>query len=275
MKNQLYIYIIIINALAFNSWAQEKPSNATKTEEILRNPPKLKDKADLHVRKVKHYCVEEISDSKFGGHVTVYYLTQLSLIQTNDLGPHGKRIITTVFENGEKLVETILQSDGLKKTKNSDEISITDLLKQGDATNPDTEKKKIETPDFSKKKKIDGTTIPSNNLNKLENTTEFSISDAPKKLNIPANIDIIKTYERVVEKGYVTLDILKKLANSYFFDNQLLKAEKYYTKLFDLTTDLEPEYYYRYATSLKATGQVEKANEYLKIFNQLSGNNIR
>ena len=114
--------------------------------------------------------------------------------------------------------------------------------------------------------------LKSDTLKKIESSAAMSISDKPKKTDSYAYIDIIKTYERVADKGYESIDMLKKIANSYFFNDELDKAEKCYGKLFSLTTDLEPEYYYRYSIALKAMGKIEESNEFLKKFNQLSSN---
>jgi tetratricopeptide (TPR) repeat protein len=275
MKNQILFYIIIISSLPLYSWAQKIPLNSKKIEGLQTNAPILSDEVDATTRKVKYYYVEEIVDLKFGGHKTVYKITSPKLIQTNDLGPNSKRIITTIFENGEQLVEIILKSDDLKKFENSTKLSLTDTPKETNTVNLGTKNKRIEALDFLKKEQLDETTIKLNSLDELENPTKFSITDTPKKVNIPANIDIIKIYESVAEKGYETLDILKKLANTYFFNNELEKAEKYYRKLFSKTTDLEPEYYYRYSVALKSIGQIEKSNELLKKFNQLSDNSSK
>jgi hypothetical protein len=80
------------------------------------------------------------------------------------------------------------------------------------------------------------------------------------------NIDILSTYERVLDKGYKSVDMLKRVGNNRFFQGDLAIATKWYSKLFDITTDLEPAYYYRYAQSLKSIGQNEKADEMMKIF---------
>lgn len=80
------------------------------------------------------------------------------------------------------------------------------------------------------------------------------------------NIDILSTYERVLEKGYRTVEMLKRVANARYFENDLPVAAKWYTELFAMTNDLEPEYYFRYAQSLKSINQPEKANEMMKIF---------
>lgn len=93
------------------------------------------------------------------------------------------------------------------------------------------------------------------------------ISETPKKKDSYAYIDVVKTYERVTDKGYESIDMLKKVGNSYFFNSEYDKAEKCYTKLFSITKNLEPEYYYRYSITLKAIGNTQKSDEFLKKFN--------
>ncbi|HNP32390.1 MAG TPA: hypothetical protein PKN96_03800 [Flavobacterium sp.] len=80
------------------------------------------------------------------------------------------------------------------------------------------------------------------------------------------NIDIADTYERVLDKGYKSIDMLKSVGNSRFFDGDLVTAAKWYSQLFAMTTDLEAVYYYRYAESLKAIGELEKSKEMMAIF---------
>ena len=101
------------------------------------------------------------------------------------------------------------------------------------------------------------------------------VSIAEKKYSNYAYIDAIKTYERVGEKGYKSVDMFQKLGNSYYFNSEFDKAAKWYGELFAMTSDLEPEYYYRYAQSLRSIGQNEKANEIMDKFNQLSANDSR
>ena len=101
------------------------------------------------------------------------------------------------------------------------------------------------------------------------------VAVADKKYGNYAYVDAIKTYERIVEKGYKSVDIFQKLGNSYYFNSELEKAAKWYDELFAMNSDLEPEYYYRYAQSLKSIGQNEKANEMLEKFHQKAGKDSR
>lgn len=104
--------------------------------------------------------------------------------------------------------------------------------------------------------------------------TKLAVAD--KKYDSYAYVDAIKTYERVAEKGYKSADMFKKLGNAYYFNSELDKAVRWYGELFAMdTADLEPEYYYRYAQSLRSVDQNDKANEMLELFNQKSGNDSR
>ena len=97
------------------------------------------------------------------------------------------------------------------------------------------------------------------------------IPTADKKIAKYVNVDVIKTYERVAEKGYQSVDMFKKIGNSYYSNFELDKAARWYCELFSMTTDLEPKYYYQYAKSLKSIGENDAANEILEKLNQKSG----
>ncbi|GEC80156.1 OmpA family protein [Flavobacterium aquatile] len=98
---------------------------------------------------------------------------------------------------------------------------------------------------------------------------------ANKEYEKYAYVDAIKTYERLYEKGYKSVDMLQKLGDSYYFKADLDNAAKYYTELFNLTQDVELEYYYRYAQSLKAIKDYKRADAMLAKFNEKSGNDSR
>lgn len=75
-----------------------------------------------------------------------------------------------------------------------------------------------------------------------------------------AYVDAINIYERIVAKGYKSVDLFQKLGNSSYSNYKLEKAAEWYGELFKMTSDLEPEYYYRYAESLRFICQNEKAD---------------
>ena len=101
------------------------------------------------------------------------------------------------------------------------------------------------------------------------------VKNADKNYDKLAYVDAIKTYERVFEKGYKSADMLQKLGNAYYFKADLDNAAKWYGELFSFTQDVEPEYYFRYAQSLKAIKEYKKADEMMAKFNEKSGNDQR
>lgn len=102
-----------------------------------------------------------------------------------------------------------------------------------------------------------------------------NLDKADKKYKNLAYVDAIKTYEKVAEKGYKSVDLFQKLGNSYYFNAKLKEANKWYAELFAMNQKVEPEYYYRYSQTLKATEDYAKADQYLDKFYALSGNDKR
>ena len=104
---------------------------------------------------------------------------------------------------------------------------------------------------------------------------KLKVVKAEKDFDKYAYVDAIKTYERLFEKGYKSQEMLQNLGDAYYFKADLDNAAKWYTELFAMTQDVEPEYYYRYSQSLKAIKDYKKADEMLVKFNQKSGNDLR
>lgn len=104
---------------------------------------------------------------------------------------------------------------------------------------------------------------------------QAKINSGDKKYDSYAYVDAIKTYEKVAAKGYKSEDMFKKLGNAYYFNSNFEGAAKWYGELFAMNTTVEPEYYYRYAQSLKSTGNITKANQMLSEFNAKSKNDSR
>lgn len=102
-----------------------------------------------------------------------------------------------------------------------------------------------------------------------------SLVKADKDYDQFAYFDAIKTYERMFDKGYKSAELLEKLANSYYFKADLPNAAKWYGELYDLKNDLSPEYYYRYAQSLKAIKEYDKADKMMAKFSQMNANDRR
>ncbi|TDW52552.1 outer membrane protein OmpA-like peptidoglycan-associated protein [Flavobacterium sp. 270] len=84
--------------------------------------------------------------------------------------------------------------------------------------------------------------------------------------------EAITLYEKLAEEK-PSQEVIKNLADSYYYTNNLVKAQRYYRLLIqNYNKDLDREIYFRYAQTLKATGSVEDANAALKEYYSKSGN---
>jgi tetratricopeptide (TPR) repeat protein len=262
MKNYSLLYITIVSVFSFNCFAQiasNVSSNKKKNEGSATNTLVITEKS-YSEKIVKYYHVEEVINMNFGGYTTTYDVTDVNLIRTNDLGPNNIRIVTPMFTDKKQPGDLKLKN---AKPKFIDRKQLDDL------------KLKNATPKFTDRKQLDALQIRAETLKSIGNPSDFKLSETPKKKEVNAYIDIIKTYERISEKGYKSIDMLKKIGNAYFFNDELDKSAKIYTELFKITSDLELEYYYRFSLSLKSIGENNKSNEMLKKFNELSKNTSR
>lgn len=89
---------------------------------------------------------------------------------------------------------------------------------------------------------------------------------APTESDNYVKVDITDTYQRVVDKGYKSPEMLKKVADRLYFEGNLNTAAGYYEQLFNLVKDPDVIYYYRYAQSLKSINEIEKAETLMKRF---------
>ncbi len=89
-------------------------------------------------------------------------------------------------------------------------------------------------------------------------------------------IDAQQTYLKVVKKGYKSADLYMNLGDSYYFNSQYKEALKWYEELINsYTNEVEPEYYFRYAQTLKATENYQEANKYMQKFAEVNSNDQR
>lgn len=101
------------------------------------------------------------------------------------------------------------------------------------------------------------------------------LNSADKKYDNLSYVDAISVYEKIANKGYKSVDLFQKLGNSYYFNADYVNANKWYTELFNLNEQIDPEYYYRYSQTLKSVGDNVKSNENLEKFSQLVSSDKR
>ena len=236
MENIL-IYITIISVFLFNIYSQKvKLTTAVKKMEGIQ----IKSNKQTTVitnpaRAVKSYQVVEKINMKFGAKTTTNDVSNQSLINKNNLRTNNTRLVIPRIEKREQLLDYQIKNnvDTLKPNLNTNDSIATEVSFETEI------------------------------LNEVE---------ILNKHNGIVYIDILDTFERITEKGYKSVEMFKRLGNAYFFKGELNKAVKFYRELFDLTVDLEPEYYYHYTQSLRFIHQSDKANEMLEKFNQKSEN---
>ncbi|WP_227977336.1 OmpA family protein [Capnocytophaga felis] len=89
-----------------------------------------------------------------------------------------------------------------------------------------------------------------------------------------AYIDAIKVYENIAKKGFVNQELLERLGDSYYFNAEYDKASTWYEKLFENKEyKVQPEYYYRYALSLKSLGKYTESDQMMNKFVEITGAN--
>lgn len=87
-------------------------------------------------------------------------------------------------------------------------------------------------------------------------------------------VDAIKIYERIAQKGFVNQEMLESLGNAYYYNAEYKKALPWYEQLFqEGKYKVKPEYYYRYAQTLKSVGDYTEANKMMAKFVELTNAN--
>jgi len=252
MKN-IFIYLaILVSLISFHSFSQKASASQInkKLEVAQKESDTLIDVSPTHIRTIISYQVKENINQKFGGYTTSYKVSDLNLINFYDLGPNNSRSITPHYGEVKQIPirQIKLNKNLLKSTKLSDLVLIN--------------KNKVEPL---------RTTIVIPCLNEAEKEIIAENKDLNKSINSEKYIYIhlIKTYERIAEKGCKSIEIFQKLGDAYFFEGDYVKAVKWYGELFNMTIDLESEYFERYAYSLRALGKKEKANEIIQLLQSI------
>lgn len=84
----------------------------------------------------------------------------------------------------------------------------------------------------------------------------------------------IDIYKKVLDKGYVSQDLLKRLGNSYYFNGKYEEAANIYKRLAETyPEETEPDYIFRYAQSLKSLGEYEESDKMMAKFKEITAAN--
>lgn len=86
----------------------------------------------------------------------------------------------------------------------------------------------------------------------------------------------IDIYKKVLDKGYTSFDLLKNLGNSYYFNADYKEAAQTYKRLLaEFKPEVGPEYYFRYAQTLKSLGDYESADDMMSQFSKMTADDVR
>lgn len=84
-----------------------------------------------------------------------------------------------------------------------------------------------------------------------------------------AFMDARDAYIKAVESGYRSVNVLSRLGDSYYFNGEYEEAAKWYGALFAYSEDIDSEYIYRYAQSLKTIGKYTTADRIMDKLNEV------
>lgn len=174
--------------------------------------------------------------------------------------PDEDRVIESYF-----VVELINMPFGKRITKY--EVSKLDMIYTNDLGPNNT---RTVTPIYKKKKLRQAATILPSKA--IADATSQTIQPIDVEVTAPAysgkfvNVDILTTYANVLDKGYRSVDMLKKVADKCYFESDFQSSAKYYSELLKLDENLETIYYFRFAQSLKAINEIEKSEEMMRLF---------
>ncbi|TDS11658.1 WD40 repeat protein [Maribacter caenipelagi] len=81
----------------------------------------------------------------------------------------------------------------------------------------------------------------------------------------------IDIYKKVLDKGYVSADLLRKLGNSYYYNADYKDAAETYKQLVsDYLADVTAEDYFKYAQSLKTLGDYDASGDVMNKFIEIT-----
>jgi outer membrane protein OmpA-like peptidoglycan-associated protein len=104
------------------------------------------------------------------------------------------------------------------------------------------------------------------------NAQELDLARAKKFFDRTFYAEAIPLYEEIVIQN-TSEEVVKNLADSYYYTNDLKNAEKYYRFLLkNYYKDLSEDYYFRFSQTLKASNKQEEANKILKEYYIKSAN---
>lgn len=101
------------------------------------------------------------------------------------------------------------------------------------------------------------------------------VKEANKSFEDLAFVEARSSYLKAANKDSKSNEILKNLGDSFYFNADYKNAAKWYGQLYDSSDDLEPEYIYRYALSLKSEERYVASDNIMQEFYKAKGQDNR
>jgi len=80
-------------------------------------------------------------------------------------------------------------------------------------------------------------------------------------------VEAATEYERAIDKGDRSMEVLQKVGDAYYFNTDMVNANKWYDILIsDYLNEVDPEYIFRYSHTLEGIGQYDLAKKWMKTF---------
>ena len=80
---------------------------------------------------------------------------------------------------------------------------------------------------------------------------------------------------QVANDGYKSVNLFQKLGNSFYFNNKMEEASKWYGELMALNETIDAEYYFRYAQSLKFIENYSESDKWMQKFIDSQSGDLR
>ncbi len=108
------------------------------------------------------------------------------------------------------------------------------------------------------------------------NAQDKKIKKATTDFNTYAYSDAIDSYESLVKKGHTSEEVFKNLGNAHYQNADYEAAVDWFAQLFELEdAEIEAEYLYKYAQTLKSLGEYGKSDQWMQKFEAAKANDNR
>ncbi|GGG38158.1 cell envelope biogenesis protein OmpA [Dokdonia pacifica] len=98
-----------------------------------------------------------------------------------------------------------------------------------------------------------------------------SYEKADKFFNQMRYVEAAKAYEKGIDRGDNSMEVLQKAGDAYYFNTDMEQANKWYDILISrYRGEVHPEYLFRFAHTLRGIGNYKSANKWMKAFAKAS-----